>query len=170
MPSMNTAWGGRARTIGTAVIGTAAALAVTTVLVAVIEQDARVSNASAVYLLAVVIAAVAFGTLAATAATLAAFLLYTYLFTEPVYTFSVIDPGEIVTIVLLLVVGTIVGQLAASQRNRAEAAEHREREAVALVQVSRALATRDETSAALNTIASVLQREGRMARIWVVSA
>ena len=168
MPIMNVAWRGRSRTIGTAVVGTAAALAVTTVLVAIIEQDARVSNASAVYLLAVVIAAVLFGTLAATAATLAAFLLYTYLFTEPVYTFSVIDPGEVVTIVLLLVVGTIVGQLAASQRNRAEAAEHREREALALAQVSRALATRDETSAALNEIASILQREGRMARVWLV--
>jgi two-component system sensor histidine kinase KdpD len=156
------------RRVGLTVIGTAAALVVTTALVAVIEQYARVSNASAVYLLAVVVAAVAFGTLAATAASVAAFLLYTYLFTEPLYTFSVVDPGEWVTVVLLLVIGTVVGQLAASQRNRAEAAEHREREARALVEVSRALATRDETSAAAAEIAAVLCREGRMERVWIV--
>jgi two-component system sensor histidine kinase KdpD len=155
------------RRLALTVVGTAAALAVTTVVVAVIEQDARVSNASAVYLLAVVVAAVAFGTIAATAASVAAFLLYTYLFTEPLYTFSVVDPGEWVTVVLLLAVGTVVGQLAASQRNRAEAAEHREREARALVEVSRALATRDETTSAASEIARVLCREGRLERVWI---
>ena len=153
-----------------AVVGTTAALVVTTGLVALIEQNAGVPNASAVYLLAVVVAAVAFGTLAATAASIAAFLLYTYLFTEPLYTFSVVDPGEWVTVVLLLVIGTVVGQLAAGQRNRAEAAEHREREARTLVEVSRALATRDETSTAAREIASVLAREGRMERVWIVLA
>ena len=155
------------RWLGVAVLGTAGALAATTALVAVIEQDARVANASAVYLLAVVAAAVAFGTLAATAASIAAFLLYTYLFTEPLYTFSVVDPGEWVTVVLLLVVGSVVGQLAAGQRNRAEAAEHREREARALVEVSRALASRDETASAAGEIADALRREGRMERVWI---
>jgi two-component system, OmpR family, sensor histidine kinase KdpD len=157
------------RRLALTIAGTAAALAATTVLVALIEQQAQVPNASAVYLLAVVVAAVAFGTLAATAASVAAFLLYTYLFTEPLYTFSVVDPGEWVTVVLLLVIGTVVGQLAAGQRNRAEAAEHREREARALVEVSRALATRDETSSAASEIASVLCREGRMDRVWIAS-
>jgi two-component system sensor histidine kinase KdpD len=162
--SLNIEW----RRLALAVLGTAAALIATTALVALIEQNAGVANASAVYLLAVVIAAVAFGTLAATAASVAAFLLYTYLFTEPLYTFSVVDPGEWVTVVLLLVIGTVVGQLAASQRNRAEAAEHREREARALVEVSRALATRDETAAAAGQIAHVLCREGHMERVWIV--
>jgi two-component system, OmpR family, sensor histidine kinase KdpD len=156
------------RHLALTVAATAAALAVTTVLVAVIEQNAGVSNASAVYLLAVVLAAVAFGTLAATGASIAAFLLYTYFFTEPLYTFSVVDPGEWVTVVLLLVIGTVVGQLAAGQRNRAEAAEHREREARALVEVSRVLAMRDQTSSAASEIATILCREGRMERVWIV--
>jgi K+-sensing histidine kinase KdpD len=72
-----------------------------------------------------------------------------------------------VTVVLLLVIGTVVGQLAAGQRNRAEAAEHREREARALVEVSRALATRGDTASAASEIATVLCREGRMDRVWI---
>ena len=59
------------------------------------------------------------------------------------------DPGEWLNLVLLLFVGIVVGQLAALQRARAEAAVAREREARALFQVSRALATRASTPAVL---------------------
>ena len=47
------------------------------------------------------------------------------------------------SVVLLLFVGVVVGQLAALQRSRAETATQREREARALFAVSRALATRE---------------------------
>ena len=51
--------------------------------------------------------------------------------------------------VVLLFVGIVVGELAALQRRRTEIAQAREREAVALFRVSRALATRESTPAVL---------------------
>ena len=61
----------------------------------------------------------------------------------------------------------MVGQLAALSRTRAETALGREREARALFGVSRVLATRSSTDAALAQIAEALRREAGMARVWV---
>ena len=68
---------------------------------------------------------------------------------------------------LLLVVGIVVGQLAAGQRNRAEAAEVREREARVLFQLSFALATRADTQTALASIAETLRSATAMSRVWI---
>jgi two-component system sensor histidine kinase KdpD len=89
------------------------------------------------------------------------------LFVDPRYTFSVARPGELVNLLLLLFVGIVVGQLAALQRARAEQAVAREREARALFQVSRALATRESTPAVLPVIVGILRQETDMERIWV---
>src|SRR4029077_10144653 len=67
---------------------------------------------------------------------------------------------------LLLFVGIVVGQLAALEQSRTEEARAREREAYALFQLSRALATRDSTMAVLPIVASILVREARMERVW----
>lgn len=147
--------------------GTAAFLVATTLLIAVLEARLGVPNASAVYLIAVVGAAVAFGTVPAMLAAVVAFLLYDFLFTEPVSTFTVANPGEWLNLLLLLLVGIVVGQLGATERNRAELAELRVREARALFQVSRSLATREETITSLAAVVEILVRESAMTRIWV---
>jgi two-component system, OmpR family, sensor histidine kinase KdpD len=150
-----------------AVAVSAGALAGTTLLIAALESTLGVPNASAAYLLAVVAVAMTFGTITSAATALAAFLLYDYLFTQPVHTFAVANPGEWLNLLLLLVVGFVVGQLVATLRGRAQDAELREREARALFAVSRALATRERTSVGLETIVATLVREARMSRIWV---
>jgi len=150
-----------------AVAGTAAFLVATTLLIALLETRLGVPNASAVYLIAVVGVAVIFGTLPAMLAAVMAFLLYDFLFTEPVSTFTVANPGEWLNLLLLLLVGIVVGQLGAAERNRAELAELRVREARALFQVSRSLATREETIASLASVVEILIRESAMDRIWV---
>lgn len=149
---------------------TVVSLAVTTVLVSGLEERLGVPNASSVYLLAVVAVAVAAGTVAAALAAIGSFLLYNFLFTQPLYTFTVADPGEWVNLILLLVIGIVVGQLAAAQRNRAEAAELREREARALFEVSWALTTRDDTTSALASIVETLRRETGASRAWITLA
>jgi two-component system, OmpR family, sensor histidine kinase KdpD len=126
-----------------------------------------VENASSLYLVAVVGCAVLSGTWAAVTAAVVSFLAYDFLFIEPVYTFTVSDPGEWLNLFLLLFAGVVVGQLAAMQRARAEAAVARELEAQALVGVSRVLATRASTDAALGQIARVLQGEAGMRRVWI---
>jgi two-component system sensor histidine kinase KdpD len=143
------------------------ALLLATGLVAILESVVHVPNASAAYLLAVIILAVALGTVEAIAAALGSFLAYDFLFVQPLHTFAVVDPGEWLNLLLLLVVGLVVGQLAGEQRRRADAAELRVREARGLFRVSRAIATTDDTRGALQAIVEILRDETRMTRVWI---
>lgn len=155
------------RQLGRLIAVAVPSLGVATVAIALLQQYVGVPNASAVYLAAVVATAVVAGTWGAIAAAVAAFLLYDFLFIQPVFTFSVADPGEWLNLVLLLFVGIVVGQLLALQRARTEIAVARERESRALFQVSRALATRDSTSAVLPPIAQILRGRASMDRVWL---
>jgi two-component system sensor histidine kinase KdpD len=145
-----------------------ASLAGATVGVALLQDILDVPNPSTLYLLAVVATAVVSGPWGAAVASVAAFLLYNFLFVEPRYTLVVNQPGELVNLVLLLFVGFVVGQLAALLRARAEDAQAREREARALFQVSRELAIRESTPSVLATLAAIVAREAGMARVWIV--
>jgi two-component system sensor histidine kinase KdpD len=95
----------------------------------VLERWVGIPDASATYLLAVLASALYLGVGAAIATAFGAFLLYNFLFVHPSFTFAVADPGALLNLLLLLVLGIAVGQLAARQRSRAEAALEREREA-----------------------------------------
>lgn len=156
------------RRIAVAFVAVVGALAVITGVVGLLESSLAIPDASAVYLLAVVGIAVAFGTTPAVLTAIGAFLLYDYFFTDPRYTLNVRDPGEWLNILLLLVVGTVVGRLAGRQRARADAALAREREARALFNVSFALAEGRDMADAFPTIVEILRSETRMSRAWVV--
>jgi two-component system sensor histidine kinase KdpD len=142
-------------------------LAAATVAIAILKATVEVPNASAVYLVAVVATAIVAGLSGAVITSVAAFLLYDFFFVEPVFTFTIRDPSEWLGLVLLMFVGIVVGQLAALQRSRAELARAREREARALFQVSRELATRESTPAVVPRIARILQSETATSRVWI---
>lgn len=142
-------------------------LTAATVVIALLETYLHVPNASIVYLAAVVATAFVSGTWGAVAAAIASFLLYDFFFTDPRFTFTIREPSEWLSVTLLLFVGVVVGQLAALQRARTEEARSREREARALFQVSRALATREAVGAVLPSIAGILRSEARMERVWI---
>ncbi|MEO8626359.1 MAG: DUF4118 domain-containing protein [Candidatus Limnocylindrales bacterium] len=142
-------------------------LAAATLIVWLLQDVLGVPNPSAVYLVAVVAAAIVSGTLGAVATAVASFVLYNYLFTAPRYTLSMHEPGVWLSVVLLLFVGIVVGQLAAMQRSRAELARAREREARALFAVSRDLATRSSIDDVLPQIARELGAETQMQRVWI---
>ena len=142
-------------------------LAVATIAVGFLQNVAGVANASAIYLVAVVVTAFVAGTWGGIVAAVASFLLYDFLFVLPLYTLTVADSGEWLNLVLLLFIGIVVGQLVALLRSRAEVAEAREREARDLFQISRALATRASTPAVLPIVADILRRETAMDRVWV---
>jgi two-component system sensor histidine kinase KdpD len=149
------------------VIVPAVLLAAATAAVAVLEQALGVANASSAYLVAVVLAALLAGTAGAVVTAVGSAAVYSYLFTDPRFTFAVHDAGVLLSVVLLLFVGVVVGELAALQRQRADAATAREREARALFGISRSLATRDSMGEALGTILAVVSGEARLARAWV---
>ncbi len=150
-----------------ALVVIAGLLAAATLLVDVLEATLGVPNADAVYLLAVVAAAVIFGTSAAIGTAVASFLLYDFFFVKPTLTLSVADRTAWVDLALLLGVGAIVGQLAAMQRNRAEAAERRERESQALYVVSRELARRHEPLEGMAEVVPTLAMATGMRSLWV---
>ncbi len=142
-------------------------LALATAAVALLEGALGVDNASAVYLVAVVFVALLVGTDGAIVTAMGSAALYNFWFTEPRYTFLIHDPGVLLSTVLLLFVGVVVGRLAATQRERAEAATAREREARALFGVSRSLASRTTMRGALRGIVEVLAAEADLERAWI---
>jgi two-component system sensor histidine kinase KdpD len=140
-------------------------LAVCSALIAIVEgPPIDVPHASAIYLVAVVVAAT-YGTRAGVTVAFAAFLLYDLLFVEPRFTLTVIDPREWLNLVLLLVVGVAVGRLAGAQSNRAGEAERRLREAMSSFAISRTLATSTSTAEALPAVVDILLGGTGMDRI-----
>jgi len=154
------------RVIGSIVVASLS-LAAATVVVSALETNLSIPDASVVYLPAVVVTAIVAGTAGAAASAVVAILLYDFLFTAPYHTLAINNPDEWVSLALLLFVAIVVGQLAALQRSRAELASARERQARALFQVSRALATRESTPAALPELARILRDEARMERVAI---
>jgi len=141
------------------------ALAVCSALIAVVEgPPIDVPDASAIYLVAVVVAAT-YGTRLGVTVAIAAFLLYDVLFVEPRFTLTVVDPREWVDLVLLLVVGVAVGRLAGEQAHRAAEAERRLREAMSSFAISRTLATSASTAEALPAVVDILLAGTGMDRI-----
>ena len=150
----------------TTVIGVAA-LGGATAIIALLQNGLDVPNPSAVYILAVAVAALVGGRVAVLLAAVASFLLYDLLFVDPRFAFTASDPGEWLNLVLLLAVGLLVGQMAALLRIRGETAVAREREARALFSVSRELATRPSTVEVMPRIVEILRREARLSRAWI---
>jgi len=158
------------RRAAVAVATTIGLLAVVAGLVYLLEDRLGVPNASSVFLLAVVVAATRFGAWMAIVAAVGAFFVYDLLLIEPRLNLTVADPDEWLNLILLLVVGIVVGRLAASQRDRAETALAREREATSLFRIGRALATRPSTGAVLPELAAILRAETAMDRIRITLA
>ena len=144
-----------------------AGVALSSIAVAFLEGSVGVPDASSVYLVAVAAIAIRFGIPGAILTAVASVLVYDFLFVNPLHTLSVSDPGEWLNLVLLLFVAVTVGQLAALERGRAEAALERERESRALFDMTRALAVGESTGDALPAIAAALARDAEMDQVWI---
>ena len=155
------------RHVAAAVAAAIVALAVTTLAVGALEDRLHIPDASATYLLAVVAIAVAFGTPAAVATAVVAFLLYDFLFVAPTGGLIVGNSEELLNLLLLLALGVVVGQLAGMQRARAEMAVLRERQARTQYQVGRELATASTARAALPALVEILRSEVDATRAWI---
>jgi two-component system sensor histidine kinase KdpD len=97
----------------------------------------RVPNISLIYLLAVLILGSRRGLFAAVLSAVVAFLSFDFFLVEPLYTFSIRDPGEWLALGIFLFAAIITGQLAAALRLRAEQARQREQETRVLYELLR---------------------------------
>ena len=149
-----------------AIVSSFVALAAASLLVGVLQGPLKVPNASSVYLVAVVAGGVLFGTWPAVVTAVLGFLFYDFLFVQPLYTFTVADPGEWLNLVLFLLVAVVIGRLTTLQTERANDADRRARESQALFAISRTLATATTVAEAAPMVLARLAAESGMDRIW----
>ena len=149
----------------------AAALLASTAAIALLREGLggyHPSYPAPVYLLAVLVVGMRYGTVPAVLTSVTAFLLYDFLFVEPLYTFTVSNPDEWLNLLLLLAVALVIGRLAALQAAKAEEAAGRAREAETLHAITSVLASTSILAEAAPAIVSDLQRITAMDRVWVV--
>ena len=112
------------------------AVTITTLVIALVWERAPIANISMLYLVAVLVVAVASGRAAAIVASVLAFLTFDWFFVPPFHQLVVADPQELFSVALFLLTAVITGTLAARQRARAEDARQREREATLLYEAA----------------------------------
>jgi two-component system sensor histidine kinase KdpD len=145
---------------------TFAAVAVATLVVALLAPVGR-SVQPLIYLGAVLFVAVVAGRAPAIAASVLAFGAFDFFFVEPRFTFTVRDPSEWVALVSFLIVAVVTSQLAAAVRDRAGAAERREREARLLHDLADLMAI-TPLAAALSAACERLRTELRADAVGIV--
>jgi two-component system sensor histidine kinase KdpD len=124
-------------------LAAAAAVAITTALIGLIVERAQIANISMLYLVAVLVVAVAFGRSAAIAASVLAFLTFDWFFVPPTHQLVVADAEELISLALFLITAVVTGTLAARERARAREAEHREHDAKILYEAAFLMAEPD---------------------------
>ncbi len=117
-------------------------------------------NISLVFVVAVLLAATLCGLGPSIYASFLSFLLYNFLFTEPIYTFTVFRQEELFTIIFFLFVAIVVGNLAARLTRQVETMRSAARRTANLFDFSRRIAAAasldDVLWAAVHHVASTL--------------
>jgi two-component system sensor histidine kinase KdpD len=124
-------------------VAAVAAVAVTTGLIGFVLGFRQIANISMLYLVAVLVVAVAFGRAAAIVASVLAFLTFDWFFVSPTHQLVVADPEELISLGLFLTTAVVTGTLAARVRARAQEAEHREHDAKILYEAAFLMAEPD---------------------------
>lgn len=123
---------------------------------------AALPNISMVFLMAVLVPALRSGVWPAVFASLLSFLAYNFFFIEPLYTFTVARPPEVLALAVFLVVAVITSALAGRVREEARAAARRVRTTRRLYDFTRrlsALADADDVAeAATAAIGDIVER------------
>ena len=123
-------------------LGTLPVVAFITALSAVAQRRLELSNIAMIYLVGVVVAAVAFGRGPAILAAILSVAAFDFLFVPPQFTFAVSDTQYIITFGVMLLVAVVIGTLTAQLREQLTSARLRERRSAALYRLSQELASR----------------------------
>jgi two-component system sensor histidine kinase KdpD len=124
-------------------VAAVAAVAITTALISLVVERAQIANISMLYLVAVLVVAVAYGRAAAIVASILAFLTFDWFFVPPTHQLVVADAQELFSLALFLITAVVTGTLAARERARAQEAEHREHDAKVLYEAAFLMAEPD---------------------------
>jgi two-component system sensor histidine kinase KdpD len=142
-------------------------LAVATLVIALLRAAVHATFPAPIYLLAVLVVGMRYATWPAIATSVAAFILYDFLFVDPLYTFTINNPDEWINLVLLLAVSVAIGRLVAIQTQRAADASRRAREVQGLHSVTSVLAATRTVDDAAPAVVKRLREVTAMDRVWV---
>src|SRR5579871_455952 len=98
-------------------------------------------NLSMIFLMAVLFPAVSFGIWPAIYASVLSFLAYNFFFIEPIYTFTVAEPHELLALIIFLAVAVTTSALAGRVRDQARVAADRTRATRRLYEFTRKLSS-----------------------------
>ncbi len=115
-------------------------------------------NLSMVFLLAVLVCAERFGLWSAIAASFLSFLAFNFFFIEPIYTLTVAEPQELLSLMVFLVVAVLTGSLAGRVHDQTEAVQERAHNIELLYDFSRKLSAAPNLDDALYAAAAYLQK------------
>jgi len=120
-------------------LASAGSVAFVSAAIDVLRPHVPVLSLGVLYVFAVLLVAVLWGTPLAVAVSIASMLTFNWFFLPPTHTFQLEDEANWAVLTVYLVTAVVVGALAARSRRRAELAERREREATALATMARDL-------------------------------
>lgn len=123
-------------------------------LLALLDRHPETAVVAVLYVLAVVIAARVGGAVAGIAASIMSFLALNFFFTQPLHTFAVAAPEDLVSLFSFLVASVIVGLLLSAALDSKAKAERREFEARLLNQMATRLLAGERTEKVLDHLAA----------------
>ena len=115
-------------------------VAVAGVVAKVLQLDLSLTDYAMVFLTGVLFSAVVGGLGPSILAALVSLLVYDFFFVDPLYTFTVTKPQDVLSLFVFLVVAVLTSNLTARIRDQAAAARRREERTAALYAFSRQLA------------------------------
>ena len=118
----------------------------------------RMPNLSMIFLPAVLACAARFGPWPAIAASFLSFLAYNFFFIPPLYTFTVAEPQELLSLLVFLVVAVLTGSLAGRVHDQTQAVRARAHNTELLYDFSRKLSAAAKLDDALWAAAAHLQK------------
>jgi two-component system sensor histidine kinase KdpD len=126
---------------------------ITGVIGLLLAWHVRITNISMLYLLPVLALATVFGRGPAVLASLLAFLSFDFFFVQPLHQFTVRDPFELVSLLMLLLTALVTGQLTAILRLRAREARQQEQSTATLYGLAQLIAAGADLDALLQEMA-----------------
>jgi two-component system sensor histidine kinase KdpD len=134
----------------------AGGIALATLVLTQLSGDFQVTNDALIYLLVVLFAATTVGMGPAILASFLAFLAFNYFFVEPLHSFRVTAPQDVLRLLTFLVVAIVGSSLAGRARAQAEVAARRAAELVAMYDFSQTISAEVDLERILPLVARTI--------------
>jgi len=131
----------------------------TTFVLWLLRDTLTPANFSLIYLLGVLAVAMRQGTRASLLAAVLSFLCFNFFLIQPLYTFIVADPREVIDLIVFLIVAIVTGQLAANLRQQTATAQEQAHEKDILYKLTSTFNQITTQQGVYDALAHVLQQD-----------